>query len=145
MPTENKKREKFDYKATDPPPVDHELQREIKESELQWWLHSFPKKDIKALLIQAGHFRKISSRDLNVLLWHSCSIFMHWKRKPTSQASALTPESWDKLRMTVDSMKSYLIGRSLNQSCQIIRSKISTNEAQLSGLPARMRYWEHQT
>jgi len=145
MNTTNKKKQKFDFKAEPEPQITKELAAFLFENELMWWLNSVPKADIKKLLIQNSFYKKITRNTLNMLLWHHCSAYMHRKRKPTSQSHLLDPERWDKLRAAVEFFREELPGLSLKNACHVVRSKISTNEAQLAGLPARLRYWEHKS
>jgi len=145
MNTTNKKKQKFDFKAEPEPQITKELAAFLFENELMWWINNMKKKDIKEALIFFGHGKKFTSKSLNVLLWHHCYAYMHWKRKPTSQSHLLDPERWDKLRAAVEFFREELPGLSLKNACHVVRSKISTNEAQLAGLPARLRYWEHKS
>lgn len=144
MNTTNKKKQPFDYKNEPTPGISRELSLFIFQNELDWWINNVPKADIKKLLIQNSFYRKITRNTLDVLLWHHCSAYMHWKRKPKSTSQLLDPERWDKLRTAVEAMKKHLPGLSLAKACHVVRSKISTNEAQLAGLPARLRYWEQK-
>ncbi len=145
MNTTNKKRQPFDFKAEPEPQITKELAAFLFENEMMWWINNVQKGDIKKLLIQNLFYKKITRNTLNVLLWHHCSAYMHWKRKPTSQSTLLDPERWDKLRAAVEFFREELPGLSLANACHVVRSKISTNEAQLAGLPARLRYWEQKS
>ena len=145
MNTTNKKKQPFDFKAEPEPQITKELAAFLFENELNWWLNNVKKKDIKEALIFFGHGKKFTNKYLNVLLWHHCDAYMHWKRKPTSKSTLLDPERWDKLRSAVEFFREELPGLSLKNACHVVRSKISTNEAQLAGLPARLRYWEQKS
>lgn len=145
MNTTNKKKQPFDFKAEPEPQITKELAVFLFENELNWWINNVKKKDIKEALIFFGHGKKFTNKSLNVLLWHHCSAYMHWKRKPVSKSTLLDPERWDKLRAAVEFFREELPGLSLANACHVVRSKISTNEAQLAGLPARLRYWEQKS
>jgi hypothetical protein len=145
MNTTKKKKQPFGFKAEPEPQISKELAAFLFENELNWWLSSVPKNDIKKLLIQNSFYKKITRNTLNVLLWHHCSAYMHWKRKPGSKSTLLDPERWDKLRSAVEFFREELPGLSMKNACHVIRSRISTNEAQLAGLPARLRYWEQKS
>jgi hypothetical protein len=136
------KKPPFDFKSAPEPKIPLNLAAFLLENEMMWWINRVKKTDIKKFLIRNNFYTRISNNDL---LGHHCPAYMHWKRKPASVSVLLDPKQWDKLRNTAEFFKEELPGLNIEQACQVFRSRISTNEAQMAGLPARLRYWEQKT
>lgn len=92
---------------------------------------------------------KMKVSHLNVLMRltaKSACEYYRKKLKATKSHSVADPEYWEKLKAAVEEMLPQLSGEqiTLPKAERIVRTRISTNQKLLQGLPKRLRVWEVQ-
>lgn len=74
-----------------------------------------------------------------------CKLFLRVRRrKPHSTSIDLDTAQWESLKTFVESNMQTLSALSLEQGVEFIKSKISTNQSQVNGLPSRLHFWKRQ-
>lgn len=66
----------------------------------------------------------------------------HERARPLSESAELTSDQWDALQYAVAPMLKSLQGLTLTDAVEVVRRVISTNPAQLLGLPKRFQVWK---
>ncbi len=135
---------KKDYSSVPKPEIPETVKLAIATYELEWWMRKMSRKQVREEIKKATSI-DVKAKALPVVLFYYAEIYGKWKRKPESKNELLDDSGWTRLRTVVESLKNYLQSHLLDgvtDAAIVVRSKVSTNASQLSGLPKRLRYWE---
>lgn len=136
---------------------------EIRANEKDWFVRAKTMNEIKSYLktkYEAGikrfavevkwdpvakKERKKYSDDFSATILSVGKYYGRLKKKPRSVQTTLDSSDWDKLKLAVESLWPEIVGLTLPQGYELIRTKVRTNSHQLMGLPKRLKFWEVST
>ena len=135
---------KKDYSSVPKPEIPEVIKLAIVTYELEWWMRKMSRKQVREEIKKATSI-DVKAKALPVVLFYYAEIYSKWKGKPQSKHNVLDDSGWTRLRTVVESLKNHLespLVDGVTDAAIVVRSKVSTNASQLSGLPKRLRYWE---
>jgi hypothetical protein len=147
-------------KFIDPRTID----AEIRANEKDWFVRAKTLSEIKSYLktkYDAGIKRfvvetiwdpetmkkpkKKYSDDFSAMITDIGKYYGRLKKKAVAVEKTLDSKAWDKLKLAVESLWPEIVGLTLPQGYELIRTKVRTNSSQLMGLPKRLQFWEVST
>ena len=117
------------------------VQDYVRSRDLQWFLEN-----TDWIAARQECQRELQARVyLSAFRLAQTEVCQWWKVKtllPESTRYELSEAEWDALRLQVLSVHEWIRGLPLRMALRVVRTKISTNESQLRGLPHRFQVWQ---